>query len=104
MTPMLTVRINAGTSVAEGLRRTVWKAAPRIVPSVIGRSGISPGFGGGVQPGGDGGGGGAEYPGGPGGGAESPGAAAGAGRCAGGGGGTAGWPGACQCWSSVTAV
>ena len=43
-------RISAGTSVVRGLRRITWNDAPRMMPSVIGRSGMRPGFGGGVQP------------------------------------------------------
>ncbi len=52
-------RTGAGDSpnVGRGLRRITWNDAPSSGPSVSGRSGMSPGFGGGVHPGGGGGGG-----------------------------------------------
>src|ERR1017187_5969283 len=73
-TPALTTSVidsisSARPNVGRGFLRRTRKEALRMVPSVMGCSGISPGFGGGVQPGCDevappngGGGGGAGSP------------------------------------------
>lgn len=41
---------SAAPKVGRGLRFSTWKVAPNSVPKSIGRSGMSPGFGGGVHP------------------------------------------------------
>ena len=44
------VTSSANPNIGRGLRRSTWNDAPSSVPRVSGRSGMSPGFGGGVQP------------------------------------------------------
>src|ERR1700761_2012815 len=78
--PMITWMISEKPTTGRGLRRSTRKAAPRIVPSVIGAIATRPGFGGGVQPGGcapyggGGGGGGGGVP-------KLPGGGGGGGAC-----------------------